>query len=78
MHFAGELLDVDGVTGGFNLQACWTTGQNTDKNDAQANDDHIETATRLKQRGNDANSDGEYGWKRISQPLATTGGTIQL
>ena len=24
--FAGELLDIDGVTGGFNFQAAWTTG----------------------------------------------------
>jgi predicted flavoprotein YhiN len=23
---AGELLDIDGVTGGFNFQAAWTTG----------------------------------------------------
>lgn len=26
LYFAGELLDVDGVTGGFNFQGCWTTG----------------------------------------------------
>jgi predicted Rossmann fold flavoprotein len=26
LFFAGELLDVDGVTGGFNFQAAWTTG----------------------------------------------------
>jgi predicted Rossmann fold flavoprotein len=26
LHFAGEILDVDGVTGGFNFQAAWTTG----------------------------------------------------
>ncbi len=26
LHFAGELLDIDGITGGFNFQACWTTG----------------------------------------------------
>ena len=26
LHFAGELLDVDGLTGGFNFQAAWTTG----------------------------------------------------
>jgi predicted flavoprotein YhiN len=26
MHFAGEVLNVDGVTGGFNFQAAWTTG----------------------------------------------------
>ncbi len=26
LHFAGELLDFDGITGGFNFQAAWTTG----------------------------------------------------
>lgn len=26
LYFAGEVLDVDGVTGGFNLQAAWSTG----------------------------------------------------
>jgi hypothetical protein len=26
LHFAGEVLDVDGVTGGFNFQAAWTGG----------------------------------------------------
>lgn len=25
LHFAGEVLDIDGVTGGYNLQAAWTT-----------------------------------------------------
>ncbi len=27
LFFAGELLDVDGFTGGFNLQASWATGR---------------------------------------------------
>jgi predicted flavoprotein YhiN len=26
IYFAGEVLDIDGVTGGFNFQASWTTG----------------------------------------------------
>jgi predicted flavoprotein YhiN len=26
LFFAGEILNVDGVTGGFNFQAAWTTG----------------------------------------------------
>ena len=26
LYFAGEILDIDGKTGGYNLQACWTTG----------------------------------------------------
>jgi predicted Rossmann fold flavoprotein len=27
LHLAGELLDVDGLTGGFNFQAAWTTAR---------------------------------------------------
>jgi predicted Rossmann fold flavoprotein len=26
LYFAGEVLDIDGITGGFNFQAAWTTG----------------------------------------------------
>ena len=26
LHFAGEILDIDGVTGGFNFQSAWTAG----------------------------------------------------
>ena len=26
LHFAGEVLDIDGITGGYNFQAAWTTG----------------------------------------------------
>ena len=26
LYFSGELLDVDGVTGGFNFQHCWSSG----------------------------------------------------
>lgn len=26
LFFAGEIIDIDGKTGGFNLQACWSTG----------------------------------------------------
>ena len=25
LHFAGEVLDIDGITGGFNFQSAWTT-----------------------------------------------------
>jgi predicted flavoprotein YhiN len=25
LYFAGEVLDIDGVTGGFSFQAAWTT-----------------------------------------------------
>ena len=26
LYFAGEVIDIDGLTGGFNFQAAWTTG----------------------------------------------------
>jgi predicted Rossmann fold flavoprotein len=26
LYFSGEILDIDGLTGGFNFQAAWTTG----------------------------------------------------
>ena len=26
LFFAGEILDLDAPTGGFNLQVCWSTG----------------------------------------------------
>ena len=26
LYFAGEIIDIDGPTGGFNLQECWSTG----------------------------------------------------
>jgi predicted Rossmann fold flavoprotein len=34
LFFAGEVLDIDGVTGGFNFQAAWTTGYLSGKNSA--------------------------------------------
>ena len=26
LYFAGEALDIDGITGGYNFQNAWTTG----------------------------------------------------
>jgi predicted flavoprotein YhiN len=26
LYFAGEVLDIDAVTGGYNFQAAWSTG----------------------------------------------------
>ena len=26
LFFCGEVIDIDGLTGGFNLQNCWSTG----------------------------------------------------
>ena len=31
LYFAGEILDIDGLTGGFNLQAAWATGRSAAK-----------------------------------------------
>ena len=36
LFFAGELLDIDAITGGFNLQAAWTTGYVVGQNIALA------------------------------------------
>ena len=35
LYFAGEVLDVDGITGGFNLQAAWSMGYVAAKQMAQ-------------------------------------------
>jgi hypothetical protein len=32
LHFAGEIMDVDGITGGFNFQNAWTSGYLAGKN----------------------------------------------
>ena len=34
MYFCGEVMDIDGITGGFNFQAAWTTGYIAGKNAA--------------------------------------------
>lgn len=39
LFFAGELLDVDGFTGGFNLQASWATGKLAGESAAQEKTD---------------------------------------
>ena len=35
LYFAGEMIDLDGPTGGFNLQVCWSTGYLAGVNAAQ-------------------------------------------
>lgn len=32
LYFAGEVIDIDGITGGFNFQAAWTTAYTAAKN----------------------------------------------
>jgi predicted flavoprotein YhiN len=34
LFFAGEIINIDGKTGGFNLQSCWSTGYLAGKNAA--------------------------------------------
>ena len=36
LFLAGEILDLDGPTGGFNLQACWSTGRLAGESAAKA------------------------------------------
>lgn len=36
LFFAGEILNIDGLTGGFNLQAAWATGRLAGKNAASS------------------------------------------
>ena len=36
LYFAGEVLDIDAITGGFNLQAAWTTGYVTARSIVQS------------------------------------------
>jgi hypothetical protein len=42
LHFAGEVLDIDGVTGGFNFQAAWTTGWHAGRAMAAAGRPHVQ------------------------------------
>lgn len=35
LYFAGEILDLDGPTGGYNLQICWSTGYLAGENAAK-------------------------------------------
>jgi len=37
LYFAGEVLDIDGITGGFNFQAAWTTAYTAAKSIAARN-----------------------------------------
>ncbi|MEX2581619.1 MAG: NAD(P)/FAD-dependent oxidoreductase [Verrucomicrobiales bacterium] len=36
LYFAGEILDIDGITGGFNFQSAWTTGRLAGESAARA------------------------------------------
>lgn len=40
LYFAGEVLNIDGYTGGFNLQASWATGRSAGISSASTIDQH--------------------------------------
>lgn len=40
LYFAGEILDLDGLTGGFNLQIAWSTGYLAGKCCAECEENH--------------------------------------
>ncbi len=44
LYFAGEVIDVDGITGGYNFQNAWTTGWIAANGIVQSSKDNIETA----------------------------------
>ena len=52
LYFAGEVLDIDGVTGGFNFQAAWTTGYIAGK---------LQSPNRIIEVKEPENSDRERG-----------------
>ncbi len=37
LYFAGEVINIDGITGGFNFQHCWTSGWIAGKSIAKSN-----------------------------------------
>lgn len=41
LFFAGEMLDVDGRCGGYNLQWAWTSGYLAGKYAAEKNEQHL-------------------------------------
>jgi predicted Rossmann fold flavoprotein len=62
LHFAGEILDVDGVTGGFNFQSAWTTGRIAGMALAgKAESGKLETGKRKPETGNRAQEIGKKG-----------------
>jgi len=62
LYFAGELLDVDGITGGFNFQAAWTTGWIAGTNiAAKVSGSEIPAGQRSQRLGADKDSDLKFG-----------------
>jgi len=45
VYFAGEVLDIDGITGGFNFQAAWTTAYTVAQAISKAQGSSVHTCT---------------------------------
>jgi len=50
LFFAGEVIDVDGITGGFNLQAAWTMGYVAGLNLAKEPSNHQNITNHVNQK----------------------------
>ncbi len=53
LYFAGELLNVDGFTGGYNLQCAWATGYRAGASAAEASKREEETEGSSESRAAD-------------------------
>ena len=51
VYFAGEILDVDGICGGYNLQWAWTSGYLAGKGAANAQNQSAEASGYAYGRG---------------------------
>lgn len=49
LYFAGEVLDLDGVTGGYNLQIAWSTGYAAGKSAGERQAGRIHTSIRISE-----------------------------
>ena len=48
LYFCGEVLDIDGITGGYNFQSAWTTGYIAGSSCAQSVIDEVKGRGREK------------------------------
>ncbi|MBR4734249.1 MAG: (d)CMP kinase [Lachnospiraceae bacterium] len=72
IYFAGEVLDLDALTGGFNLQIAWSTGYLAGKNAAEIVTEDLKNIDKgIDQK--DSESDDEKGEIRMSYNIAVDG-----